>query len=164
MSIPKPKRFLTTTALLIAGLGLAGSLALADTHGAGPFDAAIKARKAQMQLYAFNLGTLGAMAKGEIDYDAGKASAAAENLAALSGLNLAAAWPQGSDNTAAEGTRALPAIWENFPDVAAKSQALNQAATELAAAAGMDLDSLRGAIGPVGQACGACHKQYRAEQ
>ena len=40
-----------------------------------------------MQLYAFNISHLGAMAKGEVDYDAAAASAAANNLAALAALN-----------------------------------------------------------------------------
>ena len=41
-------------------------------------EAAIKARKAQMQLYAFNLGLLGDMAKGAVAYDASAAAAAAQ--------------------------------------------------------------------------------------
>ena len=37
---------------------------------------AITARQSLMKLYAFNLGTLGAMAQGKMDYDAEAASAA----------------------------------------------------------------------------------------
>ena len=74
------------------------------------------------------------------------------------------AWPQGSDNASVKGTRALPAAWEKWPDIATKGQALSTAAADLAAVAGNDLDSLRGAIGAVGGACGGCHKPYRAEE
>jgi len=46
----------------------------------GPYDKAIKARQAMFQLYSFNIGILGAMAKGDRDYDADVAREAAENL------------------------------------------------------------------------------------
>jgi cytochrome c556 len=70
-------------------------------------------------------------------------------------------WPQGTDNEADPNSRALPAIWTNFPDVAAKGKALADAAVAMQAAAGKDLDSLRAAMGPLGASCGACHKVYR---
>ena len=46
---------------VVLGASLVSGIALADGH----LDKAIKARKAQMTLYAFNLGVLGAMAKGD---------------------------------------------------------------------------------------------------
>ncbi|SMX35152.1 c-type cytochrome [Actibacterium lipolyticum] len=149
--------------ILAAALGLsliAGS-AIGASHENKANEAAIKARKAHMQLYAFNLGVLGAMAKGEMEYNAEAAQGAAGNISALTKMNQGAFWPQDSDSLSAENTRALPDIWENFPDVMEKSNALVQAATAMDAAAGTDLASLQGAIGPLGQACGACHKKYR---
>ncbi|MEO9895681.1 MAG: cytochrome c [Paracoccaceae bacterium] len=149
--------------LSTACLGVMASLAFAGGHAKGEFANEIKARQAQMTLYSFNLGILGAMAKGEMDYDAELAGASAANLLSASKLSMAAAWPQGSDNVSIEkGTRALPAAWEKWPDIANKGQDLAAAAEKMAAAAGTDLDSLRGAIGAVGEACGACHKAYRA--
>ena len=146
-----------------ACLGVMASLAFAGGHAKGEFENEIKARQAQMTLYSFNLGILGAMAKGEVEYNAELASASAANVLAASKLNLGAAWPQGSDNVSiAEGTRALPAAWEKWPDIANKGKDLTAAAEKLAAVAGNDLESLRGAIGPVGESCGACHKPYRA--
>ncbi len=152
------------SAIPVIGLALVASIAVAGSHGAGPHDAAIKARQSQMKLYAFNLGMLGAMAKGEMEYNAETAAGAAENLAKLSTMSMAAAWPQGSDNSAVDGTRALPAIWEKYPDIVEKSKAMSEAAATLADVAGTDLDALRGAIGDVGKACGGCHKPYRAEE
>lgn len=166
MSLPKssPRSLLKHSTLFAAGLAVAASVAFAGGHGAGPHEAAIKARQGMMQLFAFNLGILGAMAKGDMEYDSEKAGAAAANVAALSGLHMGAAWPQGSDNASVDGTRALPAIWQNFPDVGAKLKALNEAAVTMADAAGTDVDALRATIGGVGQVCGACHKAYRAEE
>lgn len=122
---------------------------------------AIKARQAQMQLYSFNLGQLAAMAKGNVDYNADAAMAAANNLVALSQMNQSAMWPQGTDNASDSSTRALPAIWENFPDVFAKGQAFADAAVAMQAAAGVDLASLQGAMGALGGSCSGCHKPYR---
>lgn len=157
-------RFLNpiTTSLTILALGTA--TLFAGSHEAGPHDGAIKARKAQMQLYAFNLGQLGAMARGKAEYNADAASAAAANLVSLSTLNGMAMWPAGSDADNAQNTRALAAIWQNFPDVGAKSQAMKDAANAMADAAGTDLASLQAAMGALGGSCGACHKAYRAEE
>lgn len=149
---------------LTTGAIMAVSSAFAAGHIDPAVAGAIKARQAHMQLYAHNLGTIGAMAQGQTPYDAEAASAAASNLAALSKLSQATYWPQGSDNASAEGTIALPALWENFPDVFAKATALVEAATAMEAAAGTDLASLQAAIGPLGGACSACHRSYRERQ
>lgn len=152
-------------ALSAAGAMLAATAVFAASHGAkGPHAAAIKARQSQMQLYAFNLGQLGAMAKGEVEYNSEVATAAAANLATMTRLNAMAMWPAGSDNAQAANTRALPDLWQNFADVASKAEALSAAADTMASAAGTDLMSLQAAMGPLGGACGACHKAYRAEE
>ena len=83
---------------------MVSGIALADGH----LDKAIKARKAQMTLYSFNLGVLGAMAKGEAEYNAEAAAGAANNLLAAAKLDGSQMWPQGSDSEAMAGkTRAL---------------------------------------------------------
>lgn len=146
---------LLATLSVIAGL-TAGSV-VADGH----IEGAIKARQGQMQLYSHYLGILGGMARGNADYDAEAAQAAADSLLAVATISGAAMWPQGSDMDSVDGTRAKAAIWENFPDVGAKSMAMSDGAKAMAAAAGTDLDALRAAIGGVGGACSACHKAYR---
>jgi len=151
------------TILLTAAIGIAASVAFAGAHSASPESKAIKARQAKMTLYSFNLGILGAMAKGEQDYDSGAAGLAAANLAAMSGVWMPGAWLPGTDNESMKGTAALPALWEEGSTAGAKGQALSEAAAALAKVAGTDLASLQGAIGPVGQACGGCHKLYRAK-
>ena len=143
-----------------AGLAVAATASFAGGH-AGPLDAAVGARQAQMQLYAFNLGILGGMAQGKTEYDAAAATAAANNLAALTSLDQSAMWPQGSDSDALEASRALPAMWENFPDVIAKGTALAEAAAAMAGAAGNGVEGIQANIGAVGGTCGACHKAYR---
>lgn len=145
----------------LVGAALTASMVTAASADPTP---AIKARQAQMQLYGFNLGTLGAMAQGNVPYDAAVASVAAKNLAALTHLDASLLWPAGSDIDSVEGTRALPDLWANFPDVGTKVQAVQVAANEMAEVAGFDLASLQAAMGPLGAACGACHKAYRAPE
>ena len=125
-------------------------------------DGAIKARQGLMQLYAHNLGLLGGMAKGAVPYDAATAGSAASSLAMLTQIDTSRMWVQGSDEMSADGTRALPDLWDNPGEVAKKAMALSEAAAAMEIAAGTSLEALQGAMGPLGGACGACHKAYRA--
>ncbi|MGJ8583250.1 MAG: c-type cytochrome [Marinosulfonomonas sp.] len=150
-------------ALSVATLAVASTAVFAASH-AGPFDAAIKARQAQMDLYQYNLVILGGMAQGKMEYNAEAATAAANNLAALVNLDQSTYWPAGSDSSAVEGTRALPALWEDFPGVMAEATKLSEGAAAMQTAAGGGLESLQAAIGPIGAACGSCHKAYRASE
>ena len=144
---------------LACSAAVAGS-AFAGGHGGNP---AVKARKAHMQLYAFNLGTLGAMAKGEVEYDAAAASAAAGNLAAVASLNPRAYWVPGtSSDDLPDESRALPAIWEEGSKAGEIGASFAEAAAALAAVAGDGREAMAGAIGAVGKGCGDCHKAYRA--
>lgn len=136
---------------------------MTHTISAGDFDRQIKARQAVMQLYAFNLGILGAMAKGDVDYNSEQASIAAANLDALVNMNIGAMWPQGSDMKANEGlTWAKEENWTMYPKAAEKAQALKTASATMVAEAGSGLDAMRGAIGAVGGSCKGCHETFRA--
>lgn len=144
--------------LVAAGLAVASTAAIADGHLAK----AVKARQAAMQLYAFNIGILGAMAQGKMDYDANAASAAANNLKALSVMDGSAMWPPGSGNDNKDlKTAALPTIWSTWPAVAEKGKAFATAASAMADNAGNGLDALRANIGALGKSCGGCHQDFR---
>ena len=149
-------------ALGMVAVGAVTTSAFADGH----MEKAVKARKGFMQVVAFNLGPLGAMAKGEMEYDAEAAAVYAANLEVLSKMNTGAMWPAGSDNAALgeDKTRALPAAWASDSKVMEKHGAWTEASVQLAAVAGDGLDALKGAIGGVGKSCGGCHDDYRAEK
>lgn len=130
----------------------------------GPFEKEIKARKSVMQLYAFNLGLLGDMAKGEREYDATLAAAAANNLNAAAMMDNGAMWPQGSDADNADlkvETRAKPEIWSTYPEVADKGKDMGQATAVLAAMAGTGLEGMKKSVAAVGKSCKGCHEDFR---
>ena len=149
----------TTTFALAGVIAISAGLAFAGGHGGNP---AVKARQSHMQLYAHNLGILGAMAKGEVEYDADAASAAASNLATLATLNQRSYWTPGtSTDELGDETRALPAIWQEGSMAGDIGGKLAEAAQQLAAVAGNGQDAIGPALGPVGQQCQACHEDYR---
>ena len=152
-----PRHLTTAAAVAIA---LAGGTGIAGAQD-GPFEMQIAARQGIMAYRALQMGVLGPMVKGEAEYNAEAAQKAANALLAASTLDASMLWPKGSDSDAIEESDALPAIWAEGSDIGAKGKAMVEAATALQAAAGGGLDSLKAAFGPVGGACGDCHKAYR---
>lgn len=150
-------------AFIIVALGLMplSGAALAED---GPFAGQIKARQGVMHYYAINLGTLGAMAKGEAPYDAAAAKVAADALAAGANLDTSMLWPKGSDKDAHPGTAALPALWAEGADLGGKITHLREAAAAMQTAAPAGLEQLQGAMKGIGEACSACHKEFRAQE
>jgi cytochrome c556 len=159
---PAMKRTATKLAAKIAiaiTLACSGGAAIAAEK-----DPAVKARQSLMQLYAHYLGQLGAMAKGQVEYDAEKASNAANSLSTLMGVSQQAMWTPGTDREAMpDQTAALKVLWTTFPAILDKSKAAADATANMAAVAGDGLDAVRGAIGTVGKSCGGCHELYRAK-
>ena len=145
--------------------GIVGATMIASSSALRADEAAEKAAEARqsvMQLYAFNLGLLGGMAKGAVEYDAESAQAAATNLHTLASMNQMAMWIPGSGlDVLGDETDALPAIWEADSKVMDHAQELVDATAAIETAAGAGIEELRGAMQPVGKACGGCHELYR---
>ena len=137
---------------------------MATPAAAQEFDGHLKARQGMFRIMAINLGIIGDMAKGDTEYDAEQATMAADNLHAVSMINPLILFPEGSDAEAIDGTRALPAIWENTDDVGSKWADLGEAVSGLQEVAGDGREALGPALGPVGNACKACHDEYRASE
>lgn len=124
----------------------------------------VKARQGQFRIMAINLGILGGMAKGAVEYDAAKAQAAADSLVAVSMIDQTALWPEGSDNMAIEGTRAQPNIWDNMDDFASNWAAFGEGAKAMQTAAGTGREAIGPNMGKIGGSCKGCHDTYRAPQ
>jgi cytochrome c556 len=121
----------------------------------------LKARQGMMRIQALQLGILGNMAQGKMEYDAELAQIAADNLVTSTRLIQAPFWPEGSDSMSIDGTRAEPAIWDSYDTFMANWAALGEAAVALQAVAGNGVAEMGPAIGGVGKACGVCHDNYQ---
>ena len=147
------KRLLATS----LALGAIATVALAQSN----VPQEVRARQGLMQNYAFSLSTLGNMARGNMEYDAALAQAAADRLVALSDIPQDGYWPEGTSFEEVESSEALPAIWENKDDFLAGFDDLHEAATAMAAVAGEGQQALGQQMQALGQACGGCHEDFR---
>lgn len=152
------KRFIA--GLTLAVIGFAGSVSAQDA----PFAKEIEARQGIMVYRALNIGVLGAMAKGEAEYNAEAAQKAADALVASAKLDTSMLWPEGSSNAENPASTVKPELWTEDLGIGDKAAAFNAAAEAMQAAAGGGLDSLKAAMGPLGGACGDCHKAARIPQ
>lgn len=143
----------------VAALAVLGTAAIAQD-----MPKEVKARQGQFQILALNLGVLGGIAKGQIEYSAEAASAAADSIAGVAMVHQATLFPEGTDSMSLDGTRAMPAIWENMDDFASKWSDLGTAAAEMQTAAATGKDAIGPALGKIGGACKACHDTYRAPE
>ncbi|MCR8549727.1 cytochrome c [Salipiger sp. P9] len=149
-------RFLTGLAAI--AICTAGAVQAQD------FSAPLKARQGQFRILAINLGTLGGMAQGKIDYDAEAAQMAADSLVAVTMIHEGPLWPEGSSEMDIDGTRAKAEIWDNWEDFASKWSALGAAAEGMQTVAATGQEALGPALGQLGAACKACHDSYRAPE
>ncbi len=122
----------------------------------------IEARRGEMELRAFSVEPLFAMAKGKIPYDAVQATALANNLKVLQQLEIGRAWAAGTGKDKyPDETAALPEIWDTYPKITEHGKTYAAAVDALAAVAGDGLDALRANIGDLGDACKGCHDDFR---
>lgn len=145
--------------LILASLiAAAPAIALADAA-----EDALEARAGYMKMLAMDMGTLAGMAKGDIAYDAAAATAAGDNIEALSKYTLPALFIPGTSPADGVETEALPAVWDNSADFAAEYVAFQTAAAGAGAALGAGQDALGPVLGKLGGACKACHDDFRKE-
>ncbi|SFB01499.1 Cytochrome c556 [Poseidonocella pacifica] len=143
---------------------LAASLVLGGAATAQDYAGHLKARQGQFRILAINLGILGSIAKGETAYDEATAGAAAQSIKAVTMINQAPLWPEGSDNMSIDGTRGQPSIWDDFADFESKWSALGTAADAMVVAAAEGQGAIGPALGQLGGACKACHEKHRAPE
>lgn len=137
------------------------------TFGAAPpaaaqdADTAVKARQSAMTLMSFNIGPLVGMARGDIEYDADLAQAAADSLSHVAQIDHGRFWVEGTHIENRDDTEALPAIWDDPEDFASKLADLRDASAAMQEVAGDGLAAVQGELRNLGGSCGACHDNYR---
>lgn len=119
----------------------------------------IKLRKSAYALMNHNFGSLAAMAEGKKPYNKDEAARNADMIAMLSDV------PKGffGEGTDKGETKAKPEIWQKRADFDAKMDKMITEAKKLPQAARTDLAAVNKAVGDVGDACKACHDDYRAK-
>jgi len=124
--------------------------------------AAVQFRQAILQLVRSNMGPLGAMAKGNIPFDAEVMQKNGERIEQL-GLMMEDYFAP--DTRAFDvSTDAKDSIWENQADFNSKAQDMIDAAIQVqeVASAGMS-DDYRKSIGALGATCKGCHDEYKKD-
>ena len=140
------------TALAFVALAAVGALGVIAQDALSP-EEAVAMRKDLMK----SNGAV--MQGGAMDKTGDEAIAAAQTLVD-NFTKLPDLFPEGS---AIEGSRALPAIWEDWDAfVAIIDTARGGAEAALAGAQAGDMDAYKAGLQTVGGACGQCHEQFRA--
>lgn len=145
--------------LAIVAVASLGAALPAAAQFAKPEDA-VKYRKGAFTVMAAHFGRVAAMANGRVPFDAKVAADNAEIATMMSKLPYAG-FVDGSDKG---DTRAKPEIWserDKFNAAATKMQ--DEMVKFNAVAKAGDLAALKVAASSVGQACKACHDNYRKE-
>jgi len=119
-------------------------------------------RQSWFALINANFGPMVGMVKGEIPWQEDQMASYADQLAALTTLDVMRGFSDGSDKGT---TRAKPDIWEDKADFQAKMDDLNTAVAALQTVAnqGTDRKAIAKAVGATGQACKACHDDYKSK-
>lgn len=149
----------TLIAATLLTCGLLASTSQADV------DKAIEYRQDALGVMAWQIGPLGDMAQGKIDYDAEEFRRRAENLAAVAHLPWEG-FIEGSLQGDGHGvdTDALAEIADDREDFESRQQTLVEETAALAELAQEDdFAAMRRQVATVGETCKGCHDNYRAE-
>ena len=119
-------------------------------------------RQSWFAMLAVNFGPMVSMVKGEIPWNEQQMAGSADQLAALTTLDVMRGFSAGSDKGT---TRAKPEIWENKADFQARMDDLDQAvdALQVVAQQGTDRKAIAAQVGATGKACKACHDDYKSK-
>jgi len=148
--------------LIIASVLLAvGGTASADLNQ-DQAERAVETRQSVLHLMGWNIGPLGGMARGRMEFDVERVETNAARLVALSEmLSDAFAADTRANNVT---TEALDVIWEQPDEFAAKIEATIEASKDLLnVAATGDEGDIKAAIGQLGSTCGSCHDDFRLD-
>jgi cytochrome c556 len=141
-------------------IGMVAVIALPASAQFAKPDDAIKYRKNALFVMQQNFGRVAGMAAGKIPFDA-KVAAESASVAAFMGK---LPWSAFGPETDLGDTKAKPEIWSNkakFDDYAKKLQVeLNK--LDVAAKTGK-LDNIKVAVNATGEACKACHDDFRSK-
>ncbi len=118
-------------------------------------------RQSWFALVASNFGPMASTVKGEMPWDQDRMERWANDLATLTSLDIMRGFADGSDKGT---TRAKPEIWENKADFSSKLKDMTDAVAQLQqTVAGGDRKAIAEQVGATGNACKACHDEYKSK-
>lgn len=123
-------------------------------------DALIKERKKGFKVMGKSMRAMGKMMKsGDVDM-----AVVANKVKAIKVQSLKMSdWFAKESSNEKYSTDALPAIWSDKADFAAKAKALQDAAKDIEAKLTQDDFQLRSAMLQLKKTCGSCHDKYKAD-
>jgi cytochrome c556 len=130
-----------------------------EPHSNKKADKNILYRQSAFTMVKYHFAPLGGMVKGKVPYDAAKATANAEAVAAISKLAINGF----TMKSLSEKSEAKAEIWEDWLGFEKEMQAFEKAAANLAANAG-DFNSMKAAFKETAKTCKSCHKGYRKKK
>jgi cytochrome c556 len=135
---------------------LATTLALAHEGATG----VVKERMDLMKGQQKDMKLIGDMAKGKVEFDAGKAAAAARELAETT-KKIPDLFPEGSGGHPSE---ALDAVWKEWDQFTGNAKDAEAAADELAATLDGGTGDWKAGFKKLTGACKSCHQDFRSEE
>ncbi len=151
---------MTRTSTLIAAAALLASLSF-GAHAQSAAERSIQYRQGIMKAQAWHLGNIAAQVKGDKPYNKDDFARSAIFLSQLLQMPWDGYGP-GTDKGAP--TRAKAEIWTDDAKFKSAGENATKAAAALAqAAAGGNMDQIKGAFGATAKACAACHDDFRSK-
>jgi cytochrome c556 len=155
-------KLITKTSIAFA-LVLSTSMANADVAKSEKHaKKATELRQSVFSLLGSNMGPLGGMAKGKIDFDAKAIEKHALRINQLS--YMLADYNRTDTSSFNVKTDALDKVWKETDLFAEKIKALNESSAKLMLVAKTGNESaMKKAIGGVGKSCGGCHDDFKKD-
>lgn len=148
------------TLLLALALLAAIPMALAEgTHAHEEATGVVKERMDLMETQKDAMKVIGAMAKGTVPFDAGKAAAAVQEIETTA-KKIPELFPEGTGGAPSE---ALPEVWTQWDRFTGDADGLTVAAKDLVTAFEGGAPDWKAKFKGVIDACKTCHKTFRAE-
>lgn len=138
---------------------LAAALSVPGARAGDAVEKAVDYRQGVMNVYAYNVTSMGDMVKGKTEFDAAAFARHAKDLSAASGLDVLAGFPEDSLNDESDASDTIWLDWDRFGE---KHKALQEQSAKLAeVAAGGDEAAMKEQFGATAKTCKGCHDDFK---
>lgn len=161
INIPRSLAGLTgLTLLALAPLFVVASALADEKHNHEEATGVVKERMDLMETQKEAMKVIGAMAKGQVPFDAAEAATAAKEIETTA-AKIPELFPEGTDGPPSE---AKPEIWTDWDRFVGDAENLTTAAQALVAAFESAAPEWKAEFKGVIDACKSCHKVFREEE